>query len=66
MGMAELWVHDAIGANAFSILLLYLAQKGAFVFVVTWPQNDYCVSWLRSLSGQEEGERDRGPSGQLF
>lgn len=37
MGMVEPRLHDAIGAKAFSILLLYLAQKDTFVFMVTWP-----------------------------
>lgn len=66
LGMADPRLHDAVGAKAVSILLLYLAQKDAFVFMVPWPRNEYCVSWLRSLSGQEEGEGDGGPTGQLF
>lgn len=66
LGTADPRLRDAIGAKAFSILLLDLAQKDALVFMVPWPRNEYCVSWLRCLSGQQEGERDGGPTGQLF
>lgn len=49
-------------AQAVSILLLHLAQEDAFVHRLAWLQ--MAAASRAPSAGWEEGERDRGPSGQ--